>query len=116
MSNEQSLVQFGTIRDMLDDDPEAIKEFSEAAEQSFTSFREEFRMHMNNRDMESLRKVGHRIKPIAQMLGVDPLVNHYYEAKKILQSGSQEAVSASIKKMDYMCNKIMSEFKEKCKT
>ena len=116
MSTQNSLVQFGNVSKMLDHDPDAIKEFSEAAQESFTTFREEFQRHLNNRDMEGLKKVGHRIKPIAQMLGAEQLIETYYEAKDVLRTGDQNAIDACIEKINRMCDQIIDEFKEKINT
>ena len=116
MSTHNSLVQFSNISKMLDHDPDAIKEFSEAAQESFTTFQEEFERHLNNRDMQGLEKVGHRIKPIAEMLGVHQLIETYYEAKEVLRSGEQDDIDASIEKINRLCDQIIDEFKEKVNT
>lgn len=114
MNDGTTLVEFGAIRKMLDNDPDAIQEFSVAAQQSFSSFKREFRTHMHNRDLKNLKKVGHRIKPIAQMLGVNQLVDYYYQAKETLRNtGSEQDIEELVTAMDSICNKIMHEFKAK---
>lgn len=113
MSENGSVVQFNGIRKMLDNDQEAIKEFCDAARISFSSFQQEFRNSMQNRDLESLQKVGHRIKPVAQMLGIDRLVDLYYEAKEVLKQGIKEKVETVIQKMDQLCEQILEEFNQK---
>lgn len=114
MSEQNSVVQFGQINQMLDNDPEYFKEFCEAALRSFGTFQRDFKIHMQNRDLENLRKVGHRIKPAAQMLGIHKLVDEYNEAKNLLQSDADmKKIEVSIQRVDALCDQILAEFNNK---
>lgn len=114
MSEQNSVVQFDQINEILDSDPEYFKEFCEAALRSFGSFQKDFKVHMQNRDLENIRKVGHRIKPVAQMLGVHQLVDEYEEAKNLLQSeADMNEIEVLIKRVDALCDQILAEFNNK---
>lgn len=114
MNNQHSIVQFDKVSDMLDGDPAYLKEFCEAAIISFSTYREEYREHMTNRDLENLRKSGHRIKPVAQMMGIKQLIDEYKQAKKIIEEEKDDtAVKASIDRVDVICKKVLDEFREK---
>lgn len=114
MSEQNSVVQFDQINNILGDDPEYFKEFCKAALESFGSFQRDFKTYMRNRDVENLRKVGHRIKPVAQMIGVHQLVDDYEEAKRLLQSDADMSeIKASIQRVDALCDRILAEFNNK---
>jgi HPt (histidine-containing phosphotransfer) domain-containing protein len=112
LSDEDTLVQFDSINEMLDEDPKYLKEFCEAGIKSFTKFRDDFKESMHSRDLEHLRKAGHRIKPVAQMVGVQQINDLYNEAKDLLNDEKEdEVIEASVTNIQGICNRIMGEFK-----
>ena len=112
-----TLANFDEIDDMLDGDPEAQVEFYEAAITSFSDFCNDFKTCMSDRDLEDLRKVGHRIRPAAQMLGVTEINEKYEEAKQLLKNEeTDQQVTDVIEEVDYLCNTIIDDFKEKIDT
>lgn len=111
---DNTLANFKEIDEMLDGDPEAMKEFYEAAIISFSEFCEDYKKCMKNRDLEELRKVGHRIRPAAQMLGLE-LVNEKYEDSKqlLMDQESDKRVTTAVNEVDKLCDKIIGDFKDK---
>lgn len=111
---DNTLANFKEIDEMLDGDPEAMKEFYEAAIISFSDFCNDYKTCMNNRDFEELRKVGHRIRPAAQMLGLDLVNKKYEDAKQLLQNdASDEELKTAVDEVDTLCSKIVENFKDK---
>jgi hypothetical protein len=104
------------ISDMLYDDPEYIIEFCEAGILSFEEFSENFRNHLTGRNMEGLRKAGHKIKPGAQMMGVNIVVEEYEKAKTLLRNGADnEKLVESADKMKEICTAIQNELSKLAK-
>lgn len=98
------------IKDMLFNDTQYITEFCEAGISSIEEFNEKFRNHLKEQDLEELRKAGHKIKPGAQMMGADEVVEVYEHAKSLLTTNSdQHKLKKDIQKMDRICNSIKKE-------
>lgn len=98
------------IKELLFDDMEYLKEFCDAGQSSFSEFKENFHTNLVNRNMGELRKAGHKIKPGAQMMGADIVVEEYEKAKNMLKNdGDQEKLEALAEKMDAICDGIMTE-------
>ncbi|WP_138429974.1 Hpt domain-containing protein [Fodinibius saliphilus] len=100
------------IKDMLFDDAEYVIEFCEAGLSSFGEFEEGFGTHLRDRNMEELRKAGHKIKPGAQMMGADEVIEEYERAKELLENdASDQELDDSIDTMEGYCNSIKDELK-----
>lgn len=98
------------IENMLFDNAEYVAEFCEAGVTSFEEFIEKYSIHLMDRNMEDLRKAGHKIKPGAQMMGANEVIEEYENAKKLLSDdATKEALEKSVKKMKKMCNVIKDE-------
>lgn len=114
MSDQNSLINFEQVNEMLDNDPEYVKEFCAAAINSFESFNEEFKQHMQNRNIENLRKAGHRIKPVAQMLDIEALTAEYEKGKNILENKeSKGKIDGSIERVELLIEQVLNEFRNK---
>jgi len=87
---EFSHVDFQKIQDLLFNDEKYISEFSEAAIDSFVEFSENYKKFILHRDETNFRKAGHKIKPVAKMIGVNELVEEYEHGKKLIQNGAEE--------------------------
>lgn len=112
MSNYQ-FIDPEKITNMLFDDMEYVVEFCEAGVTSFEEFRENFSTHLLDRNMEELRKAGHKIKPGAQMMGADEVIEEYEKAKSLLENkASKEELVQSRDKMQYICKTIQSELSQ----
>jgi len=98
------------IRDMLFNDDSYVAEFCEAGLTSFDEFITDYEKYLLARNMKDLRKAGHKIKPGAQMMGANEVVEEYENAKELLNSkADQEALVASVKKMKNICSTIREE-------
>ena len=98
------------ISEMLFKDSEYVIEFCEAGVTSFDEFIENYRIHLLDRNMSELRKAGHKIKPGAQMMGADEVVDEYEHAKTLLNDNAEEnKLEASVDKMEGICSTIKEE-------
>ena len=98
------------IFDMLFDDSEYIIEFCEAGISSLDEFIDNFSKHLQARNMDDLRKAGHKIKPGVQMMGADEVVDEYEHAKELLRNkADSKEISDSVKKMESICSTIQQE-------
>lgn len=98
------------IAGILFDDPKYVADFCKAGITSLDEFIEGFRTHLMDRNMEDLRKAGHKIKPGAQMMGADEVIEEYEIAKDLLKNDADaEKLARLVDKMQEMCNKIRKE-------
>ncbi len=98
---------------MLYGEESYIKEFAEAALTSFAEFQENYSSYLLQRDEVNFRKAGHKIKPVAQMLGLGVIIEEYELAKSLIWDQKEEAeLKASVKKMDKICNQVLAELNE----
>ncbi|PAU94044.1 taurine dioxygenase [Aliifodinibius salipaludis] len=95
---------------MLFNDSEYVAEFCEAGVTSFNEFIENYCTHLLDRNMADLRKAGHKIKPGAQMMGADEVVDEYERAKILLNDNAgDEELEESVNKMSDICSTIKKE-------
>ncbi|MDX1587199.1 MAG: taurine dioxygenase [Balneolaceae bacterium] len=78
------------IRKLLYDDAGFIEEFTDAASDSFRQFAERYERYLLERDETEFRKAGHKIKPVALMIGVNEVVEEYEHAKKLLHNNEPD--------------------------
>lgn len=101
------------ITDILFNDGEFVVEFCEAGATSFAEFIENYCTHLLDRNMEDLRKAGHKIKPGAQMMGANEVVEEYEKAKSLLRAeADREKLEQSVKKMKEICSTIQNELSQ----
>lgn len=113
MAQHNNLVDVGIIREMLYDDDNYVKEFSRASIQSFSEFKDSFKESVLARDMENLRRAGHKIKPVAMMLKMDPVIEMYEKSKTYIEENrSTEELADLVNEMDAYCDQVLTEFKE----
>jgi hypothetical protein len=113
MSIKGPLVDVELIRNMLYNDDAYVKEFAGASIQSFSEFKSSFRKHVLSRDLDELRRAGHKIKPAALMLNLNPVIDMYETSKEMLDNNAPESELESIaNKMDAYCGQVLSEFEE----
>lgn len=114
MSENKNLIDFSGLYEMLFDEEEYIKEFAEAALDSFSQFSNDYAKYLVVRDEENFRKAGHKIKPVVKMLSVDPILDEYENAKTLLWEDRPDAeLEKSIQKMQELCDRVNKELKEK---
>ncbi|MDZ7771172.1 MAG: taurine dioxygenase [Balneolaceae bacterium] len=101
------------VRKLLYDDEEYLKEFAGAAVESYTEFRNHYARAFETGDVEFLRKAGHKIKPSAQMLEFEELLEEYEHGKNLLEGESdKEEKETSVDRMTKLCDQIIVEMKE----
>lgn len=94
-------------------DPEGATDFCEAALESVAEFRDSFRKHLVNRDLEGLRGAGHKIKPGIQMMGALVVLEEYEVAKDMLEDDAeQKKLDSMASKMDTICSDVKSDIKK----
>lgn len=99
---------------MLYGEEKYIQEFAEAAISSFQEFSNNYKKFLLARDEQNFRKTGHKIKPVAQMLKLDQIIEEYEHAKTLLWDNKpDEELKASSSKMQAICATIVAELKEK---
>lgn len=107
------IIEKQVIVDLLYGDEDYVSEFASASVESFTEFKTKFAKSMKSRDMESLRQAGHKIKPVAQMMKLDAVINMYETSKIMLE---EEAPDTEIKKlvtnMNKFCAQLIKELKQ----
>lgn len=114
MSDENGPIDFQIIKDMLYNDDAYVKEFCDASVISFSEFKSNFRKHLMNEDLESLRRTGHKIKPVAKMLKLDPLLNIYEKSKLLLMEGGEPGQKEKYaNEMDDYCESILNQLHQR---
>ena len=98
---------------MLYGETKYMAEFAEAAVTSFNEFKENYRTFLLQKDEVSFRKAGHKIKPVAQMLGLELIIEEYEHAKTLIWEDKPESdLRDSSEKMTDICNKVLNELAE----
>lgn len=105
-----NLVDFSSLNDMLYGDEQYIKEFAQAAIISFSEFKDNYKQYLKIKDEEKFRRAGHKIKPVAQMLGLQQIVDEYEHGKTLLlEESSDVEIQESISKIENICSQVLSE-------
>lgn len=113
MSLKTPLVDVSLVKKMLYEDESYVKEFANASLQSFSEFKESFKNFVMAREMDNLRRAGHKIKPAALMLNLNPIIEMYEASKTLLEeNASTEELSIIVDQMDTYCDQVLYEFKE----
>ena len=113
MSDPEKIVDFSTLNEMLFGESKYIKEFAEAAILSFREFRENYTLILLKRDEVNFRKAGHKIKPVAQMLGVDMILEEYEHAKTLIwEEKPTSELGDSSQKMNAILDRVLDELKD----
>ncbi|MCG8372544.1 MAG: taurine dioxygenase [Balneolales bacterium] len=113
MSNSKKLVDFTTLNEMLFGEEKYIKEFAQAAIISFEEFKENYTLFLLKKDEVNFRKAGHKIKPVAQMLGIDIILDEYETAKNLIWDDNPDSdLKASCSNMDEILDQVLAELQE----
>lgn len=113
METQKPIVDRQVIVDLLYGDEEYISEFAVASVESFSEFKTQFEKSLKQRDMENLRRAGHKIKPVAQMMKLDAVITMYETSKIMLEEEAQEeSVKKMISKMNEYCTRLIEELKQ----
>lgn len=113
MDIQQPLIDKQVIVDLLYGDEDYVSEFATASVESFTEFKANFAKSLKTRDMEMLRKAGHKIKPVAQMMKLDAVVTMYETSKIMLEEdASDEEIKNLAQNMNKFCTQLIKELKQ----
>lgn len=113
MNLDAPLVDVELIKEMLYQEEAYVKEFAAASIQSFSEFQENFKNYVLAREIDNLRRAGHKIKPAALMLHLNPIIDMYDKSKEQLEkNASTEELSKLVDSMDQYCNQVLEELKE----
>jgi len=109
----ETLIDIEKIYKMLFNEQKYVIEFAEASIQSFSEFSEHYSIFLLGNDIENLRKAGHKIKPVAQMLDINEILVEYEVGKKMLKDEKpQKELKKSAEKIRGVCDKVIGEFEE----
>lgn len=109
-------VSYNTIADMLYNDKNYIHEFAEAAIQSFEEFSAHYKKYLLAKEEVPFRKAGHKIKPIAQMIGLSVVVDEYEHGKELIQNDADlEELTSSVEKIEQIIDEVISDLRIVCK-
>ncbi len=107
------LIDIEKIYKMLFNEQKYVIEFAEASIQSFSEFADHYTIFLLDKDMENLRKAGHKIKPVAQMLDINEILVEYENGKKMLKDEKPaKELNKSAERIQTICGKVVSEFEE----
>lgn len=99
---------------MLYNDDAYVKEFCDASVISFSEFKSNFRRNLMEEDLEGLRRTGHKIKPVAKMLKLDPLLNIYEKSKLLLMDGGDTGKKEEyVGEMDDYVEEILNQLHQR---
>lgn len=113
MKKQTQLVDLSTILEMFGGDDSYLKEFADAAILSFHEFSENYTQYLLARNETDFRKAGHKIKPVAKMLGINIIVDEYEKEKLQFGKNKSEAeLNESATKMKDICDRILTELAE----
>lgn len=99
---------------MLYNDDAYVKEFCDASVISFSEFKSNFRRNLMEEDLEGLRRTGHKIKPVAKMLKLDPLLNIYEKSKLLLMDGGETGKKEEyVGEMDDYVEEILNQLHQR---
>ncbi|WP_234571588.1 taurine dioxygenase [Rhodohalobacter sp. 614A] len=113
MESQKPLVDRKVIVDLLYGDEDYISEFAVASVESFSEFKVQFEKSLKKRDMENLRRAGHKIKPVAQMMKLEAVITMYETSKIMLEEGAaDESIKNMVAKMNEYCTQLIKELKQ----
>lgn len=114
MTVDKEPIDIQLIRDMLYNDEAYVDEFCEASVTSFQEFNENFKKNMMEEDLDGLRRTGHKIKPVAKMLKLDPILDIYEKSKVLLSDGvDQDLKMQYVDEMDQYCQRILEQLERR---
>ena len=111
--NNRHYIDVDLIAKLVYNEEKYIKEFAGASLESFSEFKEDYSRYLLDRDETKFRKAGHKIKPIAQMLEIDAIIDEYEYAKTLLwEEKEQSKLEKSASKITNICNTIIEELEQ----
>lgn len=106
-------IELDKIYSMLFHEEKYVIEFAEASILSFSEFSEHYSKFLIDRDIENLRRAGHKIKPVVQMLELDEILVEYEQAKQMLEDERpKNDLAKSAERITKTCEQIVKEFEQ----
>lgn len=106
-------IDIDKIRNLLYDDAGFIKEFTDAASDSFKQFADRYETYLLQRNEAEFRKAGHKIKPVALMIGVDEVIEEYENAKELLHNNEPDKkLRKSADKIRDITEQVITELRD----
>ena len=113
MNTTNKIVDFTTVHEMLFGEVKYVKEFADAAIISFNEFKNNFAQYLKDRDEVNFRRMGHKIKPVAQILGLTMILEEYEIGKTLIeQEDSDLAISNSLQRIHKIIDQVLLELHE----
>ncbi len=113
MEPKKPLIDRKLIVDLLYGDENYVKEFADASVGSFSEFNEHFREALQTNDEVKLRNAGHKIKPVAQMMHLDYILELYEQSKECINDPDmQRKTKDLIQEMNKYCETLLEELKK----
>jgi len=113
MNSSKRKVKRKAIEEMMYGEDKYVKEFATASISSFSEFKDQFAIHLLKRDMEKLRRAGHKIKPAALMLNLDGLMELYEFSKQQLENEADMVeLKDTVDKVNTFCQQVIDDFEE----
>lgn len=112
MGMGEPIINKEVILNLLYGDEDYFNEFILVSIDSFTEFRDNYRQSMRMRDLENLRKTGHKIKPVAQMMKLEPILEMYEKSKELLEEEAPDKhLVAIMDSMNNYCENLIRELR-----
>lgn len=109
---KEPLVNRKMIADLLFGDEEYVDPFIDASVESFTEFRDHFGQSMRLKNIENLKSAGHKIKPVAQIMKLDPIIEMYENSKLLLANNATDLdITMAIDAMQNYCDELIEDLK-----
>ena len=112
MNENNHIVDFSGLSEILYQNDDFISEFSAAAVESFSEFRDSYGKYLLERDETNFRKAGHKIKPVAQMLSLTMILDEYEHAKKLIWEEKPEKELKASKHEHYTVESLTGKQQE----
>lgn len=111
LSSENKFIDRQTISELLYGEEQHIEAFTNATKKSYGEFIDQYRKHLLNQDMANLRKAGHKIKPVSEMLNLTIIIEEYEHGKSLLKdpSTTEDQLTSSVKRMEKHIEEIIKE-------
>lgn len=103
------LITEKVILDLLYGDMDYFEEFVLASIESFSEFRENYNLSIENNDLNILREAGHKIKPAAVMMNLDRLLELYDLSKAQLEDVQTDQMEFITQEMNSYCDQILED-------
>lgn len=120
---DEMTIDFRKVSEMLFHEEKYIREFARASILTFRDFAGQFRRALLEKDLENLRRAGHKVRPVAQLLGLENLIEEYERSKSDLENAgiigsppreedltTESSLTRSAERVDEICKRVILDF------